>query len=919
MKRLFTYVLASILCINISTSINAQDHEQLRDVPQKNRFVEGVLLIKLTDEYSNLQIQEGQHHFGIPSLDEKLNEFSVVSIEKAFEPLHKESYWGQQLNRIYKLTFNSGASLYKMIRSLNKDPNTEYVEAVPYGSYTYTPNDSLFDGCWYFEQIMAEEAWDIHKGEDGEEEVVIAVVDNGVLWMHDDLVNNLWQNLEEDADEDGHTIELDTNGNWILDPGDLTGTDPDDGGLYPDDLIGWNIYKYNNLDDGSNPMPEFFLGPTGHGTYCAGIVSGETDNLIGISSLSFNLKFMPVAIGPYDIDIHLNGYNGIKYAADKGADIISCSWGTLSNTISGQEVINYANEQGCIVVAAAGNKQLEYFDYPASHTGVISVANTTSDDTKYWSSSYNCAVDISSPGEGICTTGIQNEDEAIEDTLTNKYVSFSGTSASGPVVAAAMGLVKSYHPDWENYDIIHRVLTSTDNIDDLNPGLENKLGSGRLNAYQMLNGDTTESPFLKIGINNVIINDANGDGIMQAGETVNIDLNLRNFSHLYGVENATVNITCTDPDITITNGEVEVEIPRDSNVDVLDLELEIDPGADMHLVEFFVNVESDLDVFYCSDLTFKLYIEAGGYLVYDGINTENDFSGFFILEYLDNNGYDPVYLSGDDFPASLNGFEDVYLSFGNYESGSRTFTNDMMISVVNYLESGGDVYIEGADHFGFDQISNYALFEMFGLEEVVDADTEENNIDELNGLDGSIMEGLLYTDNTQDENAWIDLYTASEDGIEAFNEEGYGLVGVEYNAGEYQTFTFAYAIAHLIEGDTISSPEIALQNIIDFFAQDNDTSGTNINELSNNPFSIKVYPNPAQEWTRIQYTLSKTSDMHLEIYSAAGQLLLQKDMLNSTQGRHDYFWDLSEVPSGVYYYRLYSEEAISSGKISVVK
>ena len=68
---------------------------------------------------------------------------------------------------------------------------------------------------------------------------VIAVIDTGVDWDHEDLQSNIWQNLAEDADSDGHTMEFDGT-QWVLDPGDLNGIDDDLNG-FTDDLIGWNF------------------------------------------------------------------------------------------------------------------------------------------------------------------------------------------------------------------------------------------------------------------------------------------------------------------------------------------------------------------------------------------------------------------------------------------------------------------------------------------------------------------------------------------------------------------------------------------------------------------------------------------------------------------------------------------------------
>ena len=179
------------------------------------------------------------------------------------------------------------------------------------------PDDSLYTQLQHLPQIFAPQAWDIHKGENGTEEIIIAINDTGVDWDHVDLRGNIWQNMAEDADGDGHTMEY--NGTqWVLDPGDLNGVDDDVNG-FTDDLLGWNFIT-NNGDP--NPIPGNPMGS--HGTHCAGISNGVTNNSIGIASISWNLKVMPICTDqnnslPY-------AWDGMIYAAENGADIISNSW-----------------------------------------------------------------------------------------------------------------------------------------------------------------------------------------------------------------------------------------------------------------------------------------------------------------------------------------------------------------------------------------------------------------------------------------------------------------------------------------------------------------------------------------------------------------------------------------------------------------
>ena len=227
------------------------------------------------------------------------------------------------------------------------DPNIEYAEPVPQIQLLEVPNDAMYGALHHLPQIKADSAWDIHKGENGPEDVVIAIVDSGVDWDHEDLVDNIWQNQGEDFDGDGKTIEL-SGGAWTFDPDDENGID-DDGNGYIDDFIGWNFFSSNN---DPNPLPELFMWE--HGTICAGLASATTNNGIGVASISWNLKLLPIQGG---WDRYVNQcYNAIIYAAENGADVISCSWGNYHfNSLANQEAIEYAIGLGSIIVAGTAN------------------------------------------------------------------------------------------------------------------------------------------------------------------------------------------------------------------------------------------------------------------------------------------------------------------------------------------------------------------------------------------------------------------------------------------------------------------------------------------------------------------------------------------------------------------------------------
>ncbi|MCX6267015.1 MAG: S8 family serine peptidase [Bacteroidetes bacterium] len=314
------------------------------------QWVPGMITVKLKKGVGEFGKQTGNVSFGIPSLDLKVANYQVNQLEKRFRYNPAKYHEGlPDLSRIYKISFPENLSLTEVAAIFSSDPNVEYAEPIPVIHAFDVPNNSLYSQLQHLPQIFGPEAWAIHKGENGLTKIVIAINDSGIDWDHVDLQSNIWQNLAEDADHDGHTMEL-SGTSWVLDPGDLNGID-NDGNGHIDDLIGWNFIG-NNGDPNpyqGNPMYS-------HGTHCAGIADGATNNDKGLASISWNVKVMPICVDqnnsyPY-------AYDGIIYAAESGADIISNSWGGGGYSLADQETITYAAGLGSIVLAAAGNNNV---------------------------------------------------------------------------------------------------------------------------------------------------------------------------------------------------------------------------------------------------------------------------------------------------------------------------------------------------------------------------------------------------------------------------------------------------------------------------------------------------------------------------------------------------------------------------------
>lgn len=445
------------------------------------------------------------------------NTFSQYSISSAVQkfPGSQNTFYksGLELSKIVSLTCMSSEDPLEISKKISKIKGVEWAEPKYAREVTYEVNDPQFiaDALTQYNLyiIKAKEAWDINRGN---KNVVIGIIDTGVYWGHSDLTQNIFQNLREDADHDGHTIEF--NGTaWVLDPGDLNGID-DDGNGYADDLIGWDFGGTNGIPD-NNPEEDSPI----HGTLIAGVAGAVTNNGIGIASIGFNCSIMPVKGTRSDMDSHyvIFGFEGIKYAADNGANIINCSFSGYAYSKAEQEVINYATSKGALVVAAAGNDNVDLPSYPSSYDGVLSVAASNATDKIWSASNYGDNIDVIAPGQQIYSAW-----------GTDGYRVVNGTSVSSPLVAGLAGLVKNQFPSYTPLQIAEQIRVTTDDIYSLNAdSLKYKMGSGRINAFKAL----TTNNAVSVRAKNIKFNDeGNQNGILQSGELVSIDMD---FSTIY--------------------------------------------------------------------------------------------------------------------------------------------------------------------------------------------------------------------------------------------------------------------------------------------------------------------------------------------------------------------------------------------------
>ncbi|MFA4982529.1 MAG: S8 family serine peptidase [Candidatus Omnitrophota bacterium] len=354
---------------------------------------------------------------------------------------------------------------------LKRDPNIEYAEPNYIARIQMVPNDPYYyssgswgqgyDDLWGIKKIKCEEVWDAAQGEG----VVVAVIDTGVDYTHPDLAGNIWTNPGEIPD---NSVD-------------------DDGNGYIDDVCGWD-FAY----DDSDPMDRY-----GHGSHCAGTIAAVGNNDIGVIGVAPKAKIMALK----GLDNGGSGSYGhlaecIVYAADNGASILSNSWGAPGTSRLLTDAFRYANDKGCVCIAAAGNSDSDIkWHVPANIDTVIAVAASDENDERCVFSNWGDKV-VAAPGGGLNdgTISIYNILSTISDytvigqqakkelKISSGYMRFAGTSMACPHVAGIAALILGKNPLLSPEDVREIIQSSTD--DTGAPGHDVYLGYGRVNALK---------------------------------------------------------------------------------------------------------------------------------------------------------------------------------------------------------------------------------------------------------------------------------------------------------------------------------------------------------------------------------------------------------------------------------------------------
>ena len=440
-KNIFLYILCTFI---FSANNNFIFHE--------GQLIESnTIIIKFSNTYAPLLGKEEPLNIEYIQPFQTINNENFKSLIPLFSHIKdfKNLHYEHELHKYYKLILhNHDETFSQIISDLKSLDIIENIEFNGVAEASLVPNDELYPNQWDHNNqrqaiqygtgdligtvdcdLDTDIAWDITTGNSN---VIIAIVDTGVDLDHPDLIDNIvpgYNFINED--------------------------------LPPDD-----VYD--------------------HGTACAGIAAATINNDIGIAGVCPNCSIMSVKV------LDDNGFgdwaviaDGVVWASDNEADVISLSLGGGSSQEYFEDAINYVVANGTVAIAASGNINTQMDFWPASYEQCIAVGAmspccerkngiNSCDAEPGWGSTYGDQVDVVAPGVRIFTTGKR----------AGYWTEFNGTSSACPHVAGIAGLMLSHNSNLSPETIREFLRQGADDIAD--EGYDIETGYGKVNAYNTL-------------------------------------------------------------------------------------------------------------------------------------------------------------------------------------------------------------------------------------------------------------------------------------------------------------------------------------------------------------------------------------------------------------------------------------------------
>lgn len=481
MTRYINFVAAALLALSMAANAGAKQNESVD------------LLVKLNTPISEgmevaraLGVQGGKleslgvanwYRLVLPDNKHSLSIIESLGSNDAVEQIQPNYPLGLLHDWKIQDPLRRAAITRSMLKKSAMAPRKPKVDnpAIPGEPIKTTGADPLFSNQWGMIDNNVTNAWKVTKGN---EDMIVAVIDTGVDYTHEDLLPNLWRNQGE-VGTDGNGKNKSENG---ID---------DDGNGYVDDVVGWDFVSNDNkpYDLAVDPLQLISKGGNpGHGTHCAGNVAARSDNGKGIAGVAPNVKIMSLRfISDKGGGTTADAIKSIKYAVDNGAKVLSNSWGGEGprNDNSDEnkallDAVKYSMQKGTLFIVAAGNgrKGVGYNNdtdanpvFPASYEveNIITVAALDSNDQLGGFSNFGAKlVHIGAPGVKVFSTTVEsNYSDTVIDYL-GITATWDGTSMATPHVAGAAALYWSAHPQKTWQEVRLAILGSAKRIPALN-------------------------------------------------------------------------------------------------------------------------------------------------------------------------------------------------------------------------------------------------------------------------------------------------------------------------------------------------------------------------------------------------------------------------------------------------------------------
>lgn len=348
---------------------------------------------------------------------------SDVEVDKILKP-----HGGKRVGKINGINVHvvqlpAQANSKAVAALLAKNKHFKFVEQDQILAPGGTTDDPSLASQWHLAKVGAQAAWDTSTGS----EVIIAILDTGVDASHPDLFAQM--------------------------------------------VPGWN--SYDNNGDSSDVH--------GHGTAVAGTAAASGNNAIGVASVAYGSKIMPVRISdPSGYGYFSTMASGLTWAADHGARVANISYENVASSSTVESAAQYLKSKGGLTVICAGNSGT--LQTVASSGNLVVVSATNSSDARTSWSNYGAYVDIAAPGQSVLTT-----------SRGGGYGQWSGTSFASPIVAGTAALMMAANPALPA-DQVQSLLYST-SVDLGTAGRDDYYGAGRVDAAQATLAAATTTAF----------------------------------------------------------------------------------------------------------------------------------------------------------------------------------------------------------------------------------------------------------------------------------------------------------------------------------------------------------------------------------------------------------------------------------------